>query len=84
LLAALRGYFGVDDDVKILKPYAAPPQETGAPGTGSGERNTLILGASPMSTENVFGPDRIAGLARGEVEQVLVALANLPARHALV
>lgn len=82
LLAALRGFYATDDDAKTLRPYLAPPEETGPPGSEPGQKITTVYGGAPMTTQNVFGADRIAGLARGELEQVVAALTNLPASFA--
>jgi hypothetical protein len=76
LLATLRGFYQVDEDAKILKPYRQPPAES----TDKGRDVVAFLGV-PQTTANAFGADKIAGLHRGELEGVISALVNLPAQY---
>jgi hypothetical protein len=76
LLGALRGFYQVDEDRKTLKPYRQPPAES----TDTGRDVVAVLGV-PQTTANAFGPDKIAGLHRGELEGVIAGLVNLPAQY---
>jgi hypothetical protein len=76
LLEAVRAFYQIDEDAKILKPYrrrSQPTESTEKP------RDMLAILGVPQTTANVFGTDKIAGLHRGELEGVLAALAKLPA-----
>ena len=72
LLEALRGFYAIADDERILEPYTRVAEEN----TGEGQNMTVIWG--PYTTQNVLGPDRIGGLARVQLEGVLGALVALP------
>ena len=73
LLAALRAYFAVGDDERILEPYTRVAEEN-----HSNEPQDMTLIWGPYTTQNVLGPDRIGGLARVQLEGVLGALVALP------
>jgi negative regulator of replication initiation len=79
LLEELRSFFACDDDAKLLKPYLQQVQETGPPGTGEPERLTQVFGGA-VTTRNVFG-DKVAGLERGQLEQVIGTLVRLPSGY---
>jgi hypothetical protein len=49
--------------------------------TGRPESTTTILGGGPQTRQTAFGTDRIAGLQPGELQSVIGALINLPARY---
>ena len=80
LLEALRSFYAVDDDERILAPYTTQPAEENH---GEPQSTTVVYG--PFTTQNVLGsaPERIAGLMRGQMEGVLGALVALPseAKH---
>src|SRR5215207_5709936 len=73
LLEALRSFYAIADDERILAPYAVQPTEENH---GEPESTTVIWG--PITRQNVLGPDRIGGLARVQLEGVLGALVALP------
>jgi hypothetical protein len=78
LIEALRGFYEPDDDARALRPYLAQPQ---GENTGRPESTTTILGGGPQTRQTAFGTDRIAGLQSGELQSVISALINLPARY---
>jgi len=71
LLEELRGFYAVDDDMKVLKPYL----QHESPGSGEAQKYSLFLGGV-QTTQSAFG-GRVAGLERGNLEAVIAALVRL-------